>query len=109
MTTLDIIVDLVDSEFNPVELYIEATAMEQSPDYNNDYSDWDFYGGVYIDDYELFLKEENRIRCLSLIELSGIMGKRTELTRLELETKILEEYKLQKRLNDIEDSFFDID
>lgn len=93
-------------------LFIEIVVFEQAPDYNNWDSDLDYKGGIYIESYEAFylggeyLSSPNQQSSLSFQELEDLLGKKGVLS---LEQDILMEYNRKKRLQDIEDSFFEED
>lgn len=111
-TSFDFIWNGESSIGEELTFYIEAVVFEQTPDYNNYCSDLDYKGGTYIESYEVFylggeyLSSTDRATCLSFQELEDILGKKLMAS---LEQDILMEYNRKKRLQDIEDSFFEED
>lgn len=110
-TNLDYVYYFVDEHDTEMKFFIEASIYEQQPDYASKESDWDYFGGVFIEDYDVYQFNSSfegalNPQALTSEQINEIMGKRG-IT--ELETDILREYKQRKRFQDIEDSFFEAD
>ena len=110
-STLDYVYYYDNEDGETLKLFIEAEVYEQQPDYASKESDWDYFGGVFIENFEIYqfnntLEGALNPQPLTVEEIHEIMGKRGIF---DIELDILREYKQRKRFQDIEDSFFEVD